>query len=69
MSSFLTPSSSRLSRFFVCAWLLIAVKCVFVAWAVPHWNVPVNAGWVIWPTVLFGLLATGLWLGRERNGG
>ena len=63
------PSSPRLSRFLICAWLLIAAKCALVAWAVSRWSVPVNAGWVIWPTVLFGLLATGLWLGRKRIGG
>lgn len=52
----------------VCAWILIAAKCAFVAWAVSRWDVPVSAGWVIWPTVAFGLLATGLWFSRWRDG-
>lgn len=47
------------------AWFVIALKCVFVAWAVSTWKLPFNAGWVMWPTIAFGLLATGLWRSRD----
>ena len=65
--SHVARSYPRISRFMVCAWILIAAKCAFVAWAVSRWDVPVSAGWVIWPTVIFGLLATGLWFSRGRD--
>lgn len=65
--SHVAPSAHRISRFMVFAWLLIAAKCALVAWAVSRWDVPVSAGWVIWPTLVFGLLATGLWFSRGRD--
>ncbi|WP_404422491.1 hypothetical protein [Nibricoccus sp. IMCC34717] len=44
------------------AWLLIIAKCVAVSWAVDYWKVPFNAGWLIYPTLAFAVLATLLWL-------
>jgi hypothetical protein len=47
------------------SWVLILVKCLLVAWAIERWQVPVHAGWVIWPTVAFAVLATLLWAGNR----
>jgi len=44
------------------AWALILIKCILVTWAVGHWHMPFNAGWVTAPTVIFAALASGLWL-------
>ncbi len=49
------------------AWLLILAKCILVTWAVQHWQVPIHPGWIVWPTVAFGALATCLWLGGRNT--
>ena len=52
----------RRVRWFVgIAWMLIAVKCVLVWWAIGHWNVPIQPLWIIAPTLAFAALATALW--------
>ena len=53
----------RVRWFLVAAWLVILAKCAVVWWAVGHWHMPFNAGWVIIPTLIFAALATTLWLG------
>ena len=53
---------ARMRWFMAIAWLVIAVKCVFVWWAINHWNVALNPLWVIGPTLMFAVLVTGLWL-------
>ncbi len=52
----------RMRWFMAVAWMVIAVKCLLVWWAIGHWNVPVHPLWVIAPTLLFAALVTGLWL-------
>ncbi len=49
--------------FLVAAWLVILAKCAVVWWAVAHWQLPFNAGWVIVPTLIMAAIATALWLG------
>lgn len=44
------------------AWILIALKCVIVSWAIVRWSVPIHPLWVIAPTLLFAGLASVLWL-------
>ena len=44
------------------AWLLIALKCVLVTWAIDRWAVPIDPLWVVAPTVLFAALATFVWV-------
>ncbi|MDX2186902.1 MAG: hypothetical protein SFV32_08220 [Opitutaceae bacterium] len=65
MTSRVHPSV-RLHRkqvaFLVVAWLLILAKCVIVSWAIEHWQIPFKAGWLIYPTLAFALLATVLWI-------
>jgi hypothetical protein len=48
-------------------WLLIVAKCILVTWAVRHWQAPIHPGWIVWPTIAFGVLATGLWLGHRTQ--
>jgi hypothetical protein len=53
----------RMRWFLAGAWMLILAKCVLIWWAIDHWSVPIHPAWVIVPTLLFAVLATGLWLG------
>ncbi|RKX34685.1 MAG: hypothetical protein DRP71_06190 [Verrucomicrobia bacterium] len=52
----------RLSRahllFLEIAWVVIIAKCIAVAWAVNHWSIPINAAWVIVPTLIFAAVVT-----------
>jgi hypothetical protein len=50
---------------FIVCWILIAVKCVFVAWAVQHYRMPFSPMWVIGPTVAFAALATAIYFFRD----
>ncbi len=49
------------------AWLLIALKCLLVWWAIGHWNMPFHPMWIVGPTLAFALLATGLWLTHREE--
>jgi hypothetical protein len=53
--------------FMAIAWLLIAVKCVLVSWAIAHWHVPLHPAWIVAPTLVFAALATALWLTHTRE--
>lgn len=55
-----TPAGCR--RTVIAAWVLIALKCVLVTWAIDRWQVPIHPAWVIAPTLVFAALATLLWL-------
>ncbi len=44
------------------AWVLIAIKCVVVWWAVGRWHMPFHPMWIVAPTIAFAGLATWLWL-------
>lgn len=61
-----TPTSAKpgFARFMLIAWILVAAKCAWVAWAVGRWDIPMHAAWIILPTLAFALLATAL--GRSR---
>ncbi len=53
---------SRFERWFLgVAWLLIVVKCFVVAWAIPHFHVPVHPMWIIGPTLFCAGFVTILW--------
>lgn len=55
-------------RWFVAiAWSLIALKCTLIWWAMIHWNVPFHPLWIVAPTLMFALLATGLWLTHHED--
>jgi hypothetical protein len=53
----------RMLWFLGVVWVLILAKCTLVWWAIGHWNVPIHPAWIVLPTLLFAVLATGLWLG------
>ena len=53
---------ARVRWFMAIAWIAILAKCAFVTWAVDHWRMPFHAAWVVVPTLVFAILATGLWL-------
>ena len=58
---------SRGERWFLAiAWMVIVAKCVFVNWAFQHWSVPLNANWVILPTLTFAAVATALWVSHRE---
>lgn len=42
----------------VVGWILIALKCSVLPSLFDRWQVPVNAGWVIIPTLIFGAVVT-----------
>lgn len=44
------------------AWVLIAVKCVLVWWAMNHWAFATHPLWVVGPTLLFAALVTAILL-------
>ena len=55
----------RVERLFLICWGVIAAKCLAVAWAVRHYQVPFSAWWVIGPTVMFAALVTALYWSRD----
>lgn len=55
----------RTEKLIVFAWVLIAMKSLALEWAVRTYAVPINALWVILPTVAMGLLATVIYVRRS----
>ena len=49
------------------AWVLIVIKSIFVYWAVPHYNIPFNALWIVGPTIVFAAVATTIWLAHRED--
>lgn len=52
------PAAPKFPRWLLVGWALILVKCLLTPWAIAHWNVPIHAGWVIWPTLVFAGFVT-----------
>ena len=52
------PRSAKSKRLMLAGWILIALKCWLVAWAVEYYRVPVNPLWVTLPTVIFAGVCT-----------
>ena len=59
------PRSPRSERWIVAGWVLIALKCVLLTWAINAYQVPIHPLWLVVPTVAFGLLATALYIWRD----
>ena len=58
---------SRFERWFLgVAWLVIVVKCFLVAWAIPHYSVPVAPIVIIGPTLFFAGVVTVLWINHHE---
>ncbi len=39
-------------------WVVIVAKCLAVPWVVSRWQVPIHPGWIIAPTLIFGVVIT-----------
>ena len=57
--------SRRSEQWIIWGWVLIAAKCAAVWWACHAYPVPIHPLWLIIPTVVFGLLATALYIWRD----
>jgi hypothetical protein len=59
------PRNPRVERLILFCWAVIALKSVAVVWLFDRYHVPVNALWVIAPTVMFASLCTAVYLLRD----
>jgi hypothetical protein len=59
------PRNRRLERLFAICWVIIVLKSFAVIWLFDHYHVPINALWVIAPTVIFAALCTVVYLLRD----
>jgi hypothetical protein len=60
-----SPRNTRVERFIVAGWIVIAAKSAAVLWIFDRYRVPVNPLWVIAPTVVFAGLCTLVYLLRD----
>jgi len=60
-----SPRDRRVERTIAIAWILIAIKCWLVSWAVAKYNIPLPAMWVNGPTVIFALVTTAVYYWRD----
>jgi uncharacterized membrane protein YgcG len=59
------PRNRRVERMIGICWVVIVFKSFAVVWLFDHYHVPVNALWVIAPTVIFAALCTAVYLLRD----
>jgi len=59
------PRNRRVEGRLVLGWLAILLKCALLAWAVPHYRVPINAAWIILPTLAMAAVCTALYVWRR----
>jgi len=57
--------STRAELWIIGGWVLISIKCTAIWWAIETYHVPIHPLWLVGPTVVFGLLATGLYIWRD----
>lgn len=55
----------RMRWFLGAVWMVVLAKCALIWWAMVRWQVPFHPVWIVLPTLLFALLATGLWLSAD----
>lgn len=55
----------RSERWLIVGWVLILLKCAAMWWAIVTYHVPIHPLWLVGPTLLFGLLATALYIWRD----
>lgn len=60
-----SPRNRKLERLFAVCWVIILVKSYLVIWLFSHYHVPINALWVIAPTIIFAALCTVVYLLRD----
>ena len=59
------PRPARATRFLLVCWVLIALKCWAIIWAVGHYHVPVNPLWITVPSVIFAGVCTAIFYWGE----
>jgi hypothetical protein len=59
------PRNRQVERTLGLGWLVIVIKSFAVFWLFHHYRVPVNALWVVAPTVIFAALCTAIYLLRD----
>lgn len=57
--------NKRSERWLVIGWVMIGVKSCALWWLINAYKVPIHPLWLIVPTVMFGLLATALYIWRD----
>lgn len=58
------PRNRKSERVLVAGWILIALKCVAVAWSIRAYAIPVNPWWIIAPTLLAAGVCTWIYIRR-----
>lgn len=57
--------NARVEWLILICWLAIAVKCWLIVWVVGRYHMPFSPFWVNAPTVVFALLCTAVYFGRD----
>lgn len=60
-----SPRNRRVERVIAVCWVIILIKSFAVIWLFDHYRVPVNALWVVAPTIIFAALCTAVYLLRD----
>ena len=55
----------RTEKLLLAGWLLICAKSWLMLWLVSRYHVPINADWVIVPTVMFAAICTAVYHSRD----
>jgi hypothetical protein len=58
------PSRS-VERLILVAWAIIIAKCFVVAWAIDHYAIPIQPGWVVVPTLFMAAICTALYYWKD----
>lgn len=59
------PRNRRSELLLVIGWFLIGIKCWVTFWAVDRYDMPINAWWIVAPTLVAAAVCT--WIYRRRN--
>jgi uncharacterized PurR-regulated membrane protein YhhQ (DUF165 family) len=57
--------SRAVERLILVAWAIIVAKCIIVAWAIDHYAIHVQPGWVIVPTLFMAAICTALYYWKD----
>lgn len=57
--------SRAVERLILVAWAIIVGKCFVVAWAIDHYAIPVQPGWVVVPTLFMAAICTALYYWKD----
>lgn len=59
--------SRTVERVLLVGWGVIGAKAAFAYWADKTYGLPFDPGWLVWPSVAFALLCTGVYFWRIRG--